>query len=68
MTAFSPKFNVGNFLPTMTVNPPKLFSTNVRLKWMHGTRFCQLDSKDDRTTCAVKVIVIAQTEIRQFSK
>jgi hypothetical protein len=35
-------------------------------KW---TKWCQLDSKDDdRTTCAVKVIVLAQTAIKQFNK
>jgi hypothetical protein len=34
-------------------------------KW---TKWCQLDSKDDdRTTCAVKVIVIAQTAIKKFN-
>ena len=33
------------------------------------TKWCQLDSKvDDRTTCAVKVIVLAQTAIKKFSK
>lgn len=34
-------------------------------KW---TKWCQLDSKDDdRTTCAVKVIVVAQTAIKKFN-
>lgn len=33
------------------------------------TKWCQLDSKvDDRTTCAVKVIVLAQTAIKKFNK
>jgi hypothetical protein len=32
------------------------------------TKWCQLDSKDDdRTTCAVKVIIIAQTAIKKFN-
>jgi hypothetical protein len=35
-------------------------------KW---TERCELDSKeDDRTTCAVKVIVLAQTAIKKFNK
>jgi len=34
-------------------------------KW---TTWCQRYSGDDRTTCAVKVIILAQTAIKKFNK